>query len=221
MEQAFCQVCVTQHGEQEDCPGELRPTGPERHGWAVAVDAARGVDLYGVIVAPSAACWRARIVTYPHSPWTSPGSSCPLKFVGSTSDEAEAKALGYVLRWCADRNRNPRDGYGPWSPPGRLSSRGVPPRKRRSLAVRYGVEGITALTTTANVSTGGMFVTAQVPLPEEAPLELELEIYGCTTLLRGVVVWRREKLEPGRPRGMGVRLLDPPPVYKLFVHALN
>jgi hypothetical protein len=144
-----------------------------------------------------------------------------LKFVGSTSEEAEAKALGYVLRWCAERNRNPRDGYGPWSLPGRWASRGVPPRKRRSLAVRYGVEGITALTTTANVSTGGMFVTAQVPLPAEAPLDVELEIYGCTTLLRGVVVWRREKLEPGRPRGMGIRLLDPPPVYKLFVHALN
>ncbi len=218
-EEAFCPNCNTQHGLAEDCPGELRPTGPERHGWAVAVDAARGMDLYGVIVAPCAERWRARVVTYPHAPWTSPGSGCPLKFLGSTSEEAEAKALEFVLRWCADHHRSPRDGYGSWDR--RSSSRGRPPaRRRKSIPVRYGVEGITALTTTTNISAGGMFVTAPTPPPEETPLSLELEIFGCLASLRGVVVWRRGELQPGRPRGMGVRLVEPPPVYKLFVHGL-
>ncbi len=221
MEAAFCQVCTTQHGERDACPGDLRATGPERHGWAVAVDAPRGVDLYGVIVAPSDARWRARIVTYPHAPWTNPGSGCPLKFVGSTAEEAEARALEYILHWCAERKRSPRDGYGPWSRTGKPPGRRLPPRKRKSLAVRYGVHGITALSTTSNVSTGGMFVTAREPLPDETPLELEMTIFGCVAVMQGVVVWRRDELEPGRPRGMGIRLVDPPPVYKLFVHGLN
>ena len=84
MHEAFCQVCATQHGEREDCPGELRATGPERHGWAVAVDAQRGVDLYGVIVAPSGPRWRARIVTFPNVLWTMPGGRGTIKFVGAT-----------------------------------------------------------------------------------------------------------------------------------------
>lgn len=221
MDEEFCPVCSTHHEEPGECPGELRATGPERHGWAVAVDAARGVDLYGVIVAPSAERWRARIVTYPHAPWTRPGSSCPLKFVGSTPGEAEARALEFILRRCNDRRRNPRDGFGPWDRRGGASSRRPPPRKRKSVAVRYGQEGSLVLTTTANLSTGGMFVTAPEPPPAETALDLEMEIFGCIAGFRGEVVWTRERLEPGRPRGMGLRLLDPPPVYKLFVHGLG
>jgi hypothetical protein len=221
MEEEFCPVCSAQHDGAGECPGELRATGPERHGWAVAADAARGVEIYGVVYAPSAERWRARIVTYPHAPWTIPGSSCALKFLGSTPEEAEAKALEFILKRCNDRRRNPRDGFGPWDRRGGAGPGRPPPRLRKSLPVRYGHEGILVLGTTANLSTGGMFVTAQSPLPEETPLDLEMEIFGCIAALRGTVMWRRERLEPGRPRGMGVRLLDPPAVYRLFVHGLK
>ncbi len=217
MSEEYCPVCCAQHDLPQGCPGELRPTGPERHGWAVAVDALRGVELYGVIVAPSVPLWRARIVTYPRSPWTVPGGRSTIKFVGSTPGEAETKALQFVLHWCSERKRNPRDGFGPWDLPYGPGSRRPPPRKRRSQSIRYGMGEKMTLTTTANLSLGGMFVTAPEPLPPDTVLDLEMEIYDCVAQMRGVVVWGRDRLEPGRPRGMGIRLLNPPPVYKLFV----
>lgn len=220
MTDGFCAMCCTQHGPPGPCPGELRPTGPERHGWAIAVDAARGVEIYGVIVAPSDALWRARVVTYPHAPWTIPGGRGTVKFFGTSPGEAEAKALQYVLDWCQERKRNPRDGFGGWDRPDGPLSRKPPPRKRRSVAIRYGSNGAATLTTTANLSPSGMFLTALQPLPAGTVLDLEMEIYGCTAQFRGEVAWTREELEPGKPRGMGVRLLDPPPVYKLFVRGM-
>ncbi|MBZ5637600.1 MAG: PilZ domain-containing protein [Acidobacteriia bacterium] len=221
MDEAFCPVCCTQHGNPVDCPGELRATGPERHGWAMAVDAPRGVDLCGVIVAPSETRWRARIVTYPLAPWRTPGCSGVLKFVGSTEEEAQAKALDFIRRWCSERNRAPHDGFGRWERrEGAIAGR-PPPRRRRSHSIRYRVGGISTLTTTANLSPEGMFLTAPEPPAVDTPLELEIEIFGCIATLRGVVVWRRDRLQPGRPRGMGVRLLDPPPVYKMFVQGLK
>ncbi len=215
----FCPVCCTQHLDP-GCPGELRATGPERHGWAVAVDAPRGVELYGVILAPSDPHWRARVVTYPQAPWTVPGSRGTLKFVGATPGEAEARALEFVLRWCEDHRKKARDGFGPWDAPDGPATRRPPPRKRRSLAIRYGTAGSTSLTTTANLSPSGLFVTTPHPLPVDTVLDLEMEIYGCIAAMRGVVCWNRNEVGAGQPRGMGVRLLDPPPVYKLFVRSL-
>lgn len=222
MSDEFCPICCTQHDLSEPCPGELRPTGPERHGWAVAVDAPRGVEVYGVVLAPSDPLWRARIVTYPHAAWTIPGARGTLKFVGSTEGEAEAKALEFVLQWCAERKRKPRDGFGPWDRPDGPEFRRPPPRNRRSIPVRYAVDGSKmTLTTTTNVSPSGMFVTATDPLPAGTILDIELEIFGCLAHMRGQVAWTRDILEPGRPRGMGVRLLEPPPVYKMFVRSLK
>lgn len=199
----------------------MRATGPERHGWAVAVDAPRGVELYGVIVAPSDPLWRARVVTYPQSPWTVPGSRGTLKFAGATPGEAEARALEFVLRWCDEHRKKARDGFGPWDRPDGPMMRQLPPRKRRSLAIRYGTaRSTTLLTTTANLSPSGLFVTTPHPLPAETMVDLEMEIYGCIASMRGVVCWTREEVGAGRPRGMGLRLLDPPPVYKLFVRSL-
>lgn len=217
----FCAICSTPHGSSEPCPGELRATGPERHGWAVAVDAPRGVELYGVIVAPSAPRWRARVVTYPKAPWTIPETRGPLRFVGDSPGEAEARALEFVLQWCAAHGKKARDGFGPWDLPDGPPTRKLPPRKRRQIAVRYATPSSRGLTTTANVSPTGMFLTAIDPLPVGTVVDLEMEIFGCVAAFRGEVRWIREALEPGRPRGMGVRLYDPPPVYKLFVRGLT
>ncbi len=221
MNEDFCSSCCTQHPPPEGCPGELRSTGPEQHGWAVAVDAPRGVELLGVIVAPSGSRWRSRIVTYPQSPWTLPLGRGMLKFVGDTAEEAEAKGLDFVLHWCADHGRRPRDGFGPWDRIGGPDSRRPPPRKRRSHTIRYGSPGAMVLANTRDLSAGGMFVATTKPEPPGTILDLEMEIYGCIARMRGTGVWVRERLEPGRPRGMGIQLLDPPPVYKLFVWGLG
>jgi hypothetical protein len=184
------------------------------------VDAPRGVELLGVIVAPSGPVWRARVVTYPHTLWTMPGSRALIKFVGTTPGEAEARALDFVLKWCAERHRAPRDGFGPWDHHDGQDTRRPPPRKRRSIAVRYGTAGAMTLTSTLNLSSGGMFLLATLPPEAGTVLDLELEVYGCVACLKGIVVWVRRELGAGRPRGMGVRLLDPPPVYRLLVRGL-
>lgn len=143
-----------------------------------------------------------------------------LKFVGGSAGEAEAKALEFVLKWCAERHRIPRDGFGPWDHDGGKDTRHPPPRKRRSIAVRYGTSGAMTLTSTLNVSAGGMFLLATEPPDPGAVLDLELEVFGCLANMRGIVAWVRRALGAGKPRGMGVRLLDPPPVYKLLVRGL-
>jgi len=66
-----------------------------------------------------------------------------------------------------------------------------------------------------------MFVATTKPEPVGTILDLDMEIFGCVARMRGTGVWVREQLEPGRPRGMGIHLLDPPPVYKLFVWGLG
>jgi hypothetical protein len=66
---AWCSVCGGNHQSPKECPGELRATGPERHGWRVTVDTPYGFEAYGVLVAPSVELWRARIITYPNVLW--------------------------------------------------------------------------------------------------------------------------------------------------------
>ncbi len=217
----FCAVCCTRHGDQEDCPGDLRATGPERHGWSVAVDAPRGVELYGVILGPTEDRWRARIVTYPRAPWTLPGGCGSLKFLGNTAGEAETKALEFVLSRCSEQKRVPHEGPGLPSRHGGAEYRRPPPRARRSLPVRYGTGESMTLSTTVNISPTGMFVLAAEPPPAGTELDVEIEIFGCVARMRGAVAWVRDRLEPGRPRGMGIRFLDPPLVYELFVRGLR
>lgn len=221
MLESFCTVCCTEHQRGQACPAGWRARGPEYHGWAVAVDALRGVELYGVLVAPTESAWRARIVTYPRSPWTVPGGRGPLKFLGSTAEEAEAKALELILRRCSQRGQLPRDGFGPWDHPDGPSPDRPAPRKRRSLAVRYGTAGPTTLSTTWDLSPSGMFVTAIAPSDPGTVFDVEIQIFDGVARMRGAVAWTRRLLEAGRPRGMGVRLLDPPPVYKMFVRSLR
>ena len=55
-------VCGTLHGPHDECPGELRITQPERHGWRVLVSTGHRTEVYGVLIAPTRDCWRARIL---------------------------------------------------------------------------------------------------------------------------------------------------------------
>ena len=83
----YCSVCGGDHARRQDCPGELRATGPERHGWRVAVETPYGLEAYGVLVAPSFDVWRARVITYPNILWTVPGGAVTLKFAGTTAQD--------------------------------------------------------------------------------------------------------------------------------------
>ena len=89
----WCRVCCTQHGSDASCPGELLATGPERHAWRVTVDTSRGMETYGVLVAPAGRHWRARVLTYPKALWVVPGGRASMKFVGSGPQDVRREIL--------------------------------------------------------------------------------------------------------------------------------
>src|SRR6267143_1834934 len=92
----FCCVCGTEHSGPASCPGELRATGAEKHGWRVNVETPFGHEAIGVLLAPSHDVWRARILTYPNVLWAAPGGRGAIKFVGDTPAEAEERAIKFV-----------------------------------------------------------------------------------------------------------------------------
>ncbi len=61
-----------------------------------------------------------------------------------------------------------------------------------------------------DLATGGIFIRAADPLAVGKRLALELHILGETgaSSALGRVVWARRNAEPGRPAGMGVKLID-------------
>lgn len=216
---AFCQVCCTAHAPPEGCPGELRPTGPERHGWSAILETPKGLQACGVLVAPSAGIWRARIVTYPKAPWMIPGGRGTVRFSGASSNEAESRAVAYVHSHCTERGWN-------WTDVIPLRRKGdgtaMPERrKRRSLPIRFSTgDRPPQLSTVVNLSEGGLFLASPDPLPRGTQVRLEVEIYGSLAALEGNVAWTRENLEPGRPRGMGIVLDESPAVWVSFVRGL-
>ncbi len=218
---SWCRACATQHGEQEPCPGELRATGAERHGWRITVDTPRGMETYGVLVAPCRSRWRARIVTYPDQLWVLPDGGASLKFVGDSPAEAEEAAARFILEQCERRGLR-RHGVLPPVRAGRVNpeaAQGVPPRavapprKLASFAVRFGRTKPTHEGRTVNLSARGMFLATDEPFKAGEPIRLWLDLGPLSLPLRGTVVWTRTEPEPGRPLGMGIRLFQPPRLY--------
>jgi hypothetical protein len=77
------------------------------------------------------------------------------------------------------------------------------------------------LGSTADLSEEGMFISTPVPLDPGVSIVVHLELEGNTVPLRGLVMWNRVRREPGRPVGMGLRLVNPPPVYLRYVRTLD
>jgi hypothetical protein len=65
-----------------------------------------------------------------------------------------------------------------------------------------------------------LFVGTPAPLEAGESIRLRLSADGYTVPLRGIVIWNRRRPEAGRPLGMGIRLVDPAPVYPRFVDGL-
>jgi Tfp pilus assembly protein PilZ len=61
-----------------------------------------------------------------------------------------------------------------------------------------------------DLGTGGLFVPAATPLPRGTRLAMELRLTpgGPSWAALGRVVWTRASAAPGRPSGMGVKLVD-------------
>jgi hypothetical protein len=121
---------------------------------------------------------------------------------------------GYVMRDELELCEAPRA----MPPPEGAASRA--PRFARRLPVRFGRNRPTVLAATTNLSESGLFVATEHPMEEGELVGLLLELEHCKVPLRASVAWHRRGADWGRPAGMGLRLLDPPPVYQHYVHAL-
>lgn len=89
------------------------------------------------------------------------------------------------------------------------------PRIRARLHIQYGPAGQeqTLKDYTVNLSTGGVFIEADSPLPLDTPLQIRFDLPGRTTPIecQGRVAWvnKAEKpIKPKLPSGMGVQFLD-------------
>jgi len=224
----WCAACGSSHATPKDCPGDLRATGPERHGWRVAVETPHGIEAYGILVAPAHEKWRARVLTYPNVLWTIPGGERTLKFVADTPQEAEAaaasfieghiKARGYARRIASDTPESGR--YRAEARSGAATAPGPPMRKNRSLPVRFGSGPTLFAAMTGNLSESGLFVATLAPMDPGEGLRVLMQINTGPLGLRGEVVWARRRVVLGRPVGMGIQLASPPEIYRCFVREL-
>jgi hypothetical protein len=224
----WCAVCGTAHSPSRGCPGDLRATGPERHGWRVVVETPHGIEAYGVLVAPARDRWRARILTYPNILWTTPGGAGTMKFVGATPQDAEAGAIAFVERHVRARGYLRRDALDPVAS-GRIRAEARPgailggpaARKNHALPVQFGIGPALFAAMTANVSENGMFVTTLAPLDAGLALRVSMDLDVGALAMKGQVVWRRKRMVLGRPVGMGIRLVAPPERYVEFIRQLR
>lgn len=225
----LCDVCGTGHDRSAACPGAFHATGIERPGWRVQLETPFGHESIGVLLAPSHDSWRARIVTYPNVLWSAPGGRGALKFIAETAAEAEAQAVRFIEEHLKARRYSRRDGQAAAtagnavrrkavSAPAKFLAAGK--RKSTCLPVRFGPERALARGLTLNLSDDGMFVGAAKPEECGRSLLIHLEMAGHTVPMRGLVMWSRERAEPERPAGMGIRLAHPPALYQSFVASL-
>jgi hypothetical protein len=223
---SWCVVCCTEHAPQARCPGALAATGPETTAAKLTAETERGMQGYGVLVAPAGRRWRSRILTFPNVLWTVPGGQAALKFVGRSRAEAERKAVDFIRRHCLDRGFVLRDEILPVAsaerpPDPTVGACGRPPRYFRQLPVRFGRERPTLPALTRDLSEGGLFVATDYPLLPGELVGLLLELEHCKVPLRASVAWHRAAAEPGGPPGMGLCLVTPPSVYVRYVQALG
>ena len=225
MRTSWCPVCGGTHQEAHECPGDLRATGPERHGWRVLVETPYGIESYGVLVAPSAELFRARIITYPNILWTVPGGALTVKFASRSAQEAEAqaiafieghiKAMGYVRRDALETPGVAR--YRAEAVARAAMAAGPALRKLRTMPVRFGTGTTLFSAMTGNISESGLFVMTLVPFDPGTGVRVLLDLEIGPVGLQGKVVWKRETVVLGRPVGMGIRLVAPPATYREFV----
>jgi uncharacterized protein (TIGR02266 family) len=185
-------------------------------------------EIYGVLIAEVHEHWRARILTYPNMLWSVPAGRGTIKFVGRSAQEVEVKALDYIREHCRTRGLKIEEMLDPVetdeldaeSAAIQAPRHAKEARLQRSLPVRFGVEKATERARTSDLSGGGLFVQTDKPLAQGVELKLLLKLDDFTIPLIGKVAWVRIQNEPGRPRGMGIQLHDPPAMYVRHVRAL-
>jgi hypothetical protein len=232
MKPSWCPYCGSRHAPRRfDCAHTILATEPERQGWRVTVETPRGVEAYGVLVAPCEDGFRARILTYPNVLWTIPGGNVTMKFFGETPREAEESAIAFIEAHIARKGVSRRDALdpvqaGPFPQEDRARGRTATarrlraPRKVRTIPLRFGPTKPQWRAVTGNVSETGMFVVTDSPLDRGSLVAIEMETEARCIEVSGTVLWSRHKPEIGRLAGMGIRLEAPPTLYTQYVRQI-
>lgn len=225
----WCPVCCTRHDDGAECPGQVLATGPERRGRTfLAVEGAH-VERYAVLIAEAGRLWRARIMTFPNMLWSVPGGRGTIKFVGPTATDAERRAVAFIEERCRARGSRLSE-TGETVEAGRVDperfelqspSRSKEERHARSIRIRFGEQGAVESARTADLSYGGLFVITERPVPAGRTIKMVLELGEYSIPLAGKVAWVRVRPEGGRPSGMGIELLQAPPLYVRYVKGMK
>ena len=227
---AWCTVCCTRHAPGGDCPGSLLATGPERHVRKfVAITKDNTVEYYGILMARAGEQWRARIFTYPNVFWTVPDSEQTIKFAGATARNAESLAIEYVQAYCNENDSKLSENVEDEMPqrvpvdhPAASPARdGKEERHLCKVPIRFGEEMATQAATTANFSASGIYIATEHLVDKGQRLHMALTVQAYTISLMGTVMWVRENEEPGKPKGIGVRLDKPPAMYLRYVEEVR
>ena len=218
----WCTVCCTRHTPGGECPGTLLATGPERHAHKFSVAQKDGrLEYYGVLIAEAGDYWRARVFTYPNMLWSVPGGRGTIKFAGPTAKEAETRAIEFLHEHCEARGSTMQEaalessaGQAQTVDDEKLFKEERQPCK---VPIRFGTERATQAATTANLSGGGIYLATDKPVEKGQRVRMLLDVQAYTIPLVGTVAWVRVRDEPGKPKGMGVQLHQPPALYQRYV----
>lgn len=221
----WCAVCCTRHTPGGECPGNLLATGPERHAHKFAVAQENRLEYYGVLIAEAGDHWRARIFTYPNMLWSVPGGRGTIKFVGDTAKEAETRAIEFLNEHCEARRYTmqeaaiePQVGQLEKENADQLSPQGGKEERHPcKVPIRFGEEKAEQAATTANLSSGGVYIATDKLVEKGKRVRMLLDVQAYTIPLVGTVVWVRVREEPGKAKGMGVQLHTPPALYLRYV----
>jgi hypothetical protein len=224
-----CAFCGSRHTDLPGCPGEVPATGPERLAWRINVETPRGIEAFGVLLAPSHDCWRARILTLPNVLWIGPDRRQALRFAAADPLEAQRAAVEFIIDYSTGRRFRLRASTQLLRPEQLTQEPGGPaveppepaPRKIRFLPVRFGVVGPSEVGGTGNLSETGVFVITSTPLDSGTPLMLTVKIDRGLVHLKGRVRWMRKSHHVGGSPGMGIELVSPPPPYVEYVRRLS
>jgi Tfp pilus assembly protein PilZ len=227
---SWCTVCCTRHAPGGDCPGSLLATGPERHARKItAIAEDNQVEYYGILIAEAGDHWRARIFTYPDLLWRVPGGAGTVKFAGTTARDAESHAIEYVEEHCDEQGSKVTETVEDEIPlrveaenaDRQTAHGGKEHRHLCKLPIRFGEEMAIQVATTANFSAKGIYIATDKLVKRGKRLHMSLTVEAYTISLAGTVMWVRDDDEPGKPKGLGVRLERPPAMYLRYVEEVR
>ena len=68
---------------------------------------------------------------------------------------------------------------------------------------------------------GGIYLATDKPIAKGKRVRMLLDVQAYTIPLVGTVAWVRLKEEPGKPKGMGVQLQQPPALFQRYVEEVQ